>query len=485
MIITVLTALTTVVKNNYIQTKAAASINYYEIYKQEIQNYVEAGTLQSWHLEFLDQPYYYSCFMKWREDISQVVSLSKTQVQTQVTQAKNKKILTKAEDYYNKTSIPLEELEINKTIGIDFTMERTYFIWTSQFYPHLDFRLQEITINNKTYQLDIMGGSEPHLERTQSLLQDQYVILEKNIQLNFTIIGGIHDCYSTGNVVPYGYFHQDNEIKVTGWKARNLETNELLASNNETITFNVPGDPTEDYYSASQLITHQIDNIKKIKTISEYDEENEKYNHFIYFNSNVEIDDMYRINLGYLIEDSRADEWLTSDEVGSYALNMARYSGIKKGNYEVEGKTFNYELQINAEGDWHVFELPEKDLDEYPNLDQIYYLRICYISPTYNENTMLDCFFGSLLSMPMDESYMESEDYIWKFGEAEEEPITNPDDENKNGEDDKKDDDKSETSDKNLIEKLGTVGSIILGLGIFYLLYCLIHFIIRLFRRKR
>lgn len=400
--------------------------------------------------------------------------LTEPQLQSEITKASNRKRLTMADNSVEYSNLPISDLGINRTIGIRFSFDATFFIWTSQFVPHLEYRLTEITINNKIYDLTNMGNGEKHLDKEYSLRQDQHFMMEENKQVNFTTIGGFHECDDFNEPYKYGYYHQEKEIKVSGWKAHDLASGELIATNSEVITFYMPGDPTEEFYFATKLITHQSESLNKIKALTKYDEITEEYKHFIYFNTDIPLAKIYRIDIGYYLDETyEVDKGLITKEFGTTGFDVTRYEGLKEGEFIIDNKTFQYELELSIDGYWDYYKIYEEELyeTELTQITEVNYFKIGHISVDYNAHTVLDdTFSGSPMGMFQDE-ISDVTTYIWKFGEVEEDPDDIPividDDEDKKD----NDTDKKENLLMNTIDKIGIIGSSVLGLILIYIIY--------------
>jgi len=420
-----------------------------------VEELVEDGKLPEWHLKYKDYYTYQIIFLKYYESsdesyLEYFASITEERMQTLYGwyNDDNEEWM----DLLTKLSIPVSSVKANKTIGMMFDGQFTWLIWTSEYIPYELLNLKSVTIeeNGKdvTYSnKEITGGCE-HING-DGFFEATFSVYfpEKNLQFNKTPIAGFHECGS--GVYSYGVeVEGKSEFIIKGWEAEldHLWGGEEIdpegvydfKSTNE-ITFDLKEKIKYEGNPVTQLSTMVYVVITDCEAQSVYDLGFGGYKHYVYFNTSIDLEAVYRVDVGYTL---LADDviWaaqlfdepktrtlkksLSEDKDRGGIFNLFNYQGLTVGNFssnEKNAKTYKYRLMLNYnEDNWELDELVNITESNYKRIDefQIFRLNFVHNGKEYDQEIQMDTVSGETKKIYNRDLVLDTTTPIWKFKET-------------------------------------------------------------------
>lgn len=417
-----------------------------------VEELVDDGTLPEWHLKHKHYSIYQVIFLKYYESDTEgmmeyFASITEDHMHTLFGwyTADNAEWL----DLLTKLSIPVESVKANKTIGMMFDGDTTWLIWTSEYIPYELLNLKSVTIEEDgkdiTYSNKEITGGCDHIngdgffETTFSLY-----FPEDNIQFNKTPIAGFHECGS--GTYSYGVeVEGKSEFIIKGWEAEldHLWGGEELdpegiydfKSTNE-ITFDLKEKIKYKGNPVTQLSTMVYVDITDCEAQSIYDVGFGGYKHYVYFNTSIDLEAVYRVDVGYTL---LADDviWaaqlfdepktrtlkksLSEDKERGGIFNLFNYQGLTVGNFrsnEKHAKTYKYRLMLNYnEDNWELDELVNITESNYKRIDEFQIFRINFVhnGKEYDQEIQMDTVSGETKKIYNRDLVLDTTTPIWKF----------------------------------------------------------------------
>lgn len=438
----------------YAATPTNGVHHMYEDICKEVENLVEKGILNSFHLKYYKSPYYQIPYYKFKgnsELFNMWKGYSETQLKYQMSMYEDdQKFWT---NFNNNLKVPVESLERNQAVGMYFDGIQLNFIWTSEYLPIEGYNLQSITLNGVTYKQQEITGKCQHLNGDplfEITTFDCYP--EINLQLNMTPIAGFCFCTFDNQLFSYGPGLEDTVFNISGFTANldpfyygveigqedtELGTEYKIISNDQK-QFQFNESCLYQKNAMIQAMTHCYVEITDIECQSVFVLNFGGYEHSVFFNTDLELDDIYRVDVNYsLASDQKA--WynfvaasgsmdvaksLTPKTASGGFLGLSTYQGVKKGTFrsnEKEGKTYQYQLFLNYDADgWNFFK-GGQDESKYTNVHDFKILRMnfLYKGQVLNCEIQMDCIDGNTLSIfdpgvisDVDSSYWQFKDTV-------------------------------------------------------------------------
>lgn len=432
------------------QTRSTNEHDFYSEIVNEVTNYVNDGTLERFHLNYMTESCYQIPYMKFRNNISYWSSLSESQIKTIFNRYyENSKEFI---GIMQNLQAPVYYLQKDQAIGFYFDGIFLNFLWTSEYLPIETFNLQSITLNGIKYDQQILDKGCSHMIGDGMFeLTSTYAYPEKNIQLNMTPIGGFHYCKTTDEVIPYGVGLAMKTFEVTGFEANydsiqnGLEPGEedeyfgseykVISTDNKTFSFSQYPDYQKN--AMMQLSSHCYIEIKDIECQTVFRVNFGGYQHSVYFNTPLDLDDVYRVDVSYNLA-SDEKPWynfiaatgsmdvvksLTPETASGGFLGLSTYQGLQEGTFKsnVDGsKTYQYCLLLNYDADgWNIFK-GGQDESKYTNVHNFKILRMnfLYKGQEIDCEVKMDEIEGENLSLFDKETILNVESPIWEFKEV-------------------------------------------------------------------
>ena len=427
--------------------------NLYKELGEDVESKVDAGILEQFHLKYAYVEYYQKQYYNFRQSESKLqywANLSEEDVTFAMDM-----IASSQKDLVNvakNLKMPMSNLERNQALGMYFDGQILYFLWTSEYLPIETYNLQSLTLNGITYNQQELTGlceclnGDGLFETTFS-----YGIGSRNIQLNQTPIGGYHKCLEDNSIKEYGIGLKINEYNITGFTA-NLDPilegveiegaedilgTEYKITSNDVKTFKFSEKPLYEQNAMMQLSSHCYIEIEDIECQTTFGLNFGGYEHAVYFNTPLDLDDVYRVDVSYnLASDNKP--WynfiaaegnmdvvksLTPMTATGGFLGLSTYQGLTEGEFksiEDDEKSYQYRLHLNYDADgWNLFK-GGQDESKYTNVHDFKILRMnfLYKGQEIECEVKMDEIEGNTLSIFDKEAILNVESPIWEFKET-------------------------------------------------------------------
>lgn len=316
--------------------------------------------------------------------------------------------------------IDVGALEQNKYLGLYYdsfagnnTKEsRLYLCWTSEYMTITNATILQFTENGRTYGLyssktDLYNknGNWP------STMSKEYP--EENLIIHMTPIGGISNGQSFGIPLKRNYKFENFYYGQEG-------TYQAIGQCNQKMEFDLGIIPSNDGKNSLQLVTHAYEIIKDCEAQSFTDLfAYGGTGHFVYFNLNIPVDKIYRVDVKYKITNDNRSWWdfwrpyeehlirksLTTERVRGGIFNFAEFQGLEEGQYRStidERKTYRFRLHLNYDDDaWNLFETKPIYEADYKRISKFEILRMNYVSDntTFDVKIKMDTVEGDTLNI--------------------------------------------------------------------------------------
>lgn len=439
-----------------VATTYAQTYNEQERIAHEIEDDVEDGYLPEWHLNYKNYPYYqkiYLKFCKTEERLNYFGSLTETRLRELFN------MYIGDTQFWNQIvrnlKLDLEDLETNATIGIYFDGQFVYLIWTSEYIPNELINLKSVTytINGHTETVTngiMINGVCEHMQGDSifELTESLYIMgqnQEVKCQLNMTPIMSYHKCGSdiTGYGVPLeGY----KVFTINNWTAEldhtcreeddDPENYYTFDSDGSEVTFRLSEAIKYEGNPVYQLSTHVYVTITDCICQSYYDLNFGGYQHFVYFNTNLDLEKVYRVDCAYTLladdeiwaaklltgrKDQIIHKSLSEDKARGGFLDLTRYQGLTDGDFssnDLGSKHYRYRLMLNYdESNWDISEILETTESDYKRVEEFYVLRLdfLYEGEELDMEIYMDAIGGDDLKIYNRELVLDTTSAVWKF----------------------------------------------------------------------
>lgn len=437
----------------YAATPTTGTHHLFEDICGEVEALVKNGTLPSFHLQYYKSPYYQIPYYKFKQD-TELFNFWKGYTEAQI---KSKMSMYEADQKFwvnfNKNlKVPIESLSRNQAVGMYFDGTQLNFIWSSEYLPIEGYNLQSITLNDVTYKQQEITGKCQHLNGDplfETTTFDCYP--EINLQLNMTPIAGFCFCKQDNQLFSYGPGLESTIFKVTGFSSNldpfyfgveygkedtELGTEYKIVSNDQK-QFKFNESCLYQKNAMIQSMTHCYVEIADIECQSVFSLNFGGYEHAVYFNTDLNLDDIYRVDVNYSLASDQKPWYnfiaasgsmdvaksLTPKTASGGFLGLSTYQGVKKGTFrfnEKEGKTYQYQLFLNYDADgWNIFK-GGPDESKYTNVHNFKILRMnfLYRGQVLNCEIQMDCIDGNTLSIFDPKVISDVNSSYWQFKET-------------------------------------------------------------------
>lgn len=411
------------------------------IINQRVQN----GTLPAFHLKYVNYPFYYSIYNKWGID-GGMSNMTEKELISMLKQYGSDSGMWV--DIIDNLDVPVEALEPNMALGSYFDGKNVYLLWSSEFIPFEDFSLLSLTLEHEGKTKVIKN--EPQVSECPALNGDLQFELtyyshypELNLQLNVTPIltyvyyEGYKEVCKTGAT----FLDGAKDFKVLGWTAG------LVYEEDETYTHSVTTDVEFNFTEpfkyggkpVGQFQSHKYIEITDCIAQSSYDVVFGGYKHYVYFNTPIDMDQIYRVDVSYklladdaiwtkkLFDDPKTRKVIKSLSAGKVKgglFNLASYEGLSEGNFasnEKDNHSYKYRLMLNYnEENWDVsewFHIMEAD---YKRVDEFYIFRMNFVyqGEEFDMPVNMDTVSGVTKKIYDRDQVLDTSSTIWKFKET-------------------------------------------------------------------
>ena len=424
----------------------------YEETCEEIEQLVDEGVLNEFHLKYYENPYYQVPYIKFKN-----ANLLETKWYTEDEAGIKQLVESYTTDneifvkFINNLKTPVSSLAPNQALGIYYDGTCLNFLWSSEYLPFEDYNLQSITLNGETLRNgEIVNGNCTHINGDAIFeLTDKYYLPKNNIQLNMTPIGGFClNCIENDEYCSYGYGLDITTFNISGFTA-NFDPfyhgidfgteDEVLGTEYKIVstdqhTFKLDKSCKEQKKSVLKSKNHCYIEIKDVECQTKFDLGFGGYMHCVYFNTSINLDFIYRVDVNYnlasddkpfynfIAKDGSMDvaKSLSPEIANGGFLGLGRYQGLTTGTFrsiQDNSKVYKYRLILNYDADgWNIFKGGE-DESKYTNVHKFRMLRMNFIynGEQYEEEIQMDAIEGDTLSFFDKEEIINVDSNYWEF----------------------------------------------------------------------
>ena len=411
----------------------------------EVRSYVAQGKLDDWHLEMMVWDGYvcfYNKMVKFSDDFEHFASISEEQMWTYVTWYQNKWDETWT-DIMDNIDIWPEYLEQNKILGIYWDSYFSgledegylYLVWVSHYTPSEFVTITEFKESGKTYKLYDDKAAQENLDANWKM-SDEFHFSNADLTLHITPIGGISDGKSFGIPLKRNYSFESFKYEVDDahWLKDVDPTNKFGGKVEDKVKFDLGTTPKQDGNNILQLVTHGYEIIEDCEAQSYYDLNFGGYKHEVYFNLNVEVDKIYRVDVSYKVT-NQDKEWyefwkpddqhqvtksLTTERESGGFFGLSKYQGFKQGNYKStkdDNKSYKYKLHLNYDDHaWKLFRGGDLNESAYERISNFQILRINFLvdNEVYDVAVKMDTVDGKTLNIFSGDLIMDTDTVGYK-----------------------------------------------------------------------
>ena len=428
----------------------ATSGIYYDTLN-ELQEYIDAGTLPSWHSHYIADGYYQLFYRKMCSNGLTNSFKNYTEDQIKSYMAMYRTVYSDFKELLENLKVPVYALKQNQAVSIYFDGQFLYLITATKYVAKDTFNLQSVTINGVTYNQKEIVSSDPHLNGNGLFELTTYYLNAGpyDLQLNCSVIGEFHDCKDSGKREYVGVPLM-NSYHIEGF-TYNLDpiqngvdpsrtdielgtTYKIVAEEDRTFSFSEA--PTYGK-SMMKIISHAVVDIKDVECQSYYQLNNNSFNHYVWFNTDLPMDHVYRVDVSYDLDSDEnklyeflfkngpknVTKTLTDEQVSGGFLNLSTFAGIEEGSFKNNrpGATeYKYQLHLNYNSNgWNLFSNP-CDEGSYTNVHNFKMLRLAYTidGEEISGDAVMDEIDGKTLNIFSRDTITNSESSIWKFKET-------------------------------------------------------------------
>ena len=333
----------------------------------------------------------------------------------------------------------VQYLEPNKYLGLFWDSYANgnsndgflYLCWTSPYYTNKSNTILQFTESNTKYNL--YSSVDDMNKNNGNWLSSSYKEYPSyNLNLYMTPIGGIKDGKSFGIQLKRTYSFSSIKYGYEG-------TNRVVGQISESIQFDLGHTPENNGKNAMQLCTHGYEIIKECEAQSFFDLfAYGGYGHFVYFNTTIAIDKIYRVDVSYMIlndnkpwyqfflpdDEHKITKSLTAERVSGGIFGLYKFQGFEEGSYQStkdSGTNYKYKLHLNYDDDaWNIFEGKEYYEADYRRISKFRILRLNYMvdNEIYDVPVKMDTIEGDTLFILDPDLILDTESAYYQFKNA-------------------------------------------------------------------
>ena len=343
-------------------------------------------------------------------------------------------------DILTNIDIEPQYLDPDRVLGLyyDGTTESgesyLYLIWTSKYLPSEFMTIKQMNVNGEIIR---QYDSTPKVGEGKWLNSDYYHFSDCNLSLYRTPIAGFDNNQKFGLDLKQKYFFMNLEIGLDKamYGADPDPKGEYDIHIDGGISFDLGKTPKKDGVKLFQMVTHAYKIIKDCEAQSHFDFGFGGYEHWVFFNTTITIDRIYRVDVSYTLtsdnkswyqfwlenDDVDVMKSLTSDRSSNGFFNLGNYVGFKEGEFKSnksDTKTYKYKLHLNYDDQaWDFFDWSGYVEADYKRVKNFKILRMNYVvdDKTYDVAIDMDTVDGNTLSIVDPELIDSTSSASWKI----------------------------------------------------------------------
>ena len=402
----------------------------------EVEEYVEEGVLERWHLNYYKTSSYQTFFYKMvkfnssSSGLTYFASLSEAQLTRLISWYSSSQDET-WNYILSNLDIDPTQLEPDTYLGLywdsyaygNSNLAYLYLIWVSRYTPSEFVTITSFIESNKVYNLYDTKQDEKNLNANW-LDSSYYHIKDYNLTLHITPIAGIETSGNFGIELKQKYNFQGFTYSLDkGQFLTDPDPDNSLfgGSCKDEMIFDLGETPKNDGKNSMQLWTHAFSYITDCEAQSVYDPLFGGYKHLVHFNLSIDPDKVYRVDTKYTISNNNKSWYqfwladnihtilksLTPDKSRGGILGLFNYQGFSEGSYASANNpsiVYKYELLLDYDDEawrWKIFTGQEYKESDYKVIDEFQILRINYLidNTTYDVPIKMDTIEGSTYSI--------------------------------------------------------------------------------------
>lgn len=427
---------------SHLQINAAT---FHEDIVSEVTYYVEQGKLPAYHSSLSSdsgyQTYYTKRVRTAKDKEAGLAYLAQQSYQDTLTVITWYRNMTNEvwQDILLNLDIEAQYLDPNKILGlywdsrISKSFSYMYLVWTTEYLPTEFMTIHDIVINNKKYSQ--YESNSDSIGKAQWYDSDYYHFPNNNLTIHKTPLGGFEQNKEFG--IPLMQKYKVTYINAGIDKKQYLADPDPKGNYNikfsSSIEFDLGQVPKKDGIKLCQLVTHAYEIIKDGEVQSFFDLGFGGYIHQAVFNTTIQIDKIYRVDVSYTLSSENKSWWqiwlntkevfvtksLTAERVSGGFFNLFSYQGFKEGSFasNIKGsKYYKYKLHLNYdEGCWNIFDNPPYYEADYKMVKQFKILRMNYLADNqvYDVAIKMDTIDGDTLSIVDKELILDTDSILW------------------------------------------------------------------------
>ncbi len=411
----------------------------------EVSNYVSQGKLPAFHNEISNDSGYQNFYTKMVRTES-----NKNEALAYLSTHSRGEILNIISNYQNEANeiweniltnldIEAQYLDPNKILGIywDSRIQRDWcyldLIWTSEYIPSEFMTITDLTINGKKYkQYDNLTDTYQDANWFDT---DYYHFPDTNLTIHKTPICGYEKDVLFG--VPLMQKYKVTSLNAGIDKKQYFNDPDPKGIYNLSITSEIEFDlgrvPKKDGVKLCQLVSHAYEIIKDCEVQSYFDIAFGGYIHKVHFNTSIDIDRIYRVDVAYTLS-SENKSWyqfwletkerevvksLTTKRVSQGLFGLFKYQGFKEGSFQSNQKNskyYKYELHLNYNDDaWNFFNGKSFQEADYKIIKKFKIFRMNFLADetVYDVAIKMDTVDGDTLSIVDRNLILDTDSTLW------------------------------------------------------------------------
>lgn len=346
----------------------------------------------------------------------------------------------------DNVDMEIKYLEPNKYLGLFWDSYANgkkddgylYLCWTSPYYTNTSNTILQFTESNIKYNL-YSSTDEMNKNKGNWLSSSCKSYPSFNLNLYMTPIGGIKDGQNFGIKLKRSYSFSNIKFGYEG-------TNRVVGQISEEMKFDLGHVPENNGKNAMQLCTHGYEIIKECEAQSFFDLlAYGGYGHFVYFNTTIQIDKIYRVDVSYMIlnddkpwyqfflpdDEHKITKSLTAEKVSGGIFGLYKFQGFEEGSYQStkdSATNYKYKLHLNYDDDsWNIFEGKEFHEADYRRISKFKILRLNYLvdGEVYDVPIKMDTIEGDTLFILDPDLILDTETGYYRFKNAIDDFFTN------------------------------------------------------------
>ena len=414
--------------------------------QEEIKQYVAEGKLEDWHLEMMVWDGYITFYNKcvhFNQHFDRFAEITEDEIWWYITMYQN---------HWNETweyvidnlDIWPEYLEQDTILGLYwdsyFCGEEDegylYLIWVSHYTPSEFVTITEFKESGKIYKLYDDLTAQKDLDANWET-SDEFHFSNADITLHITPVGGFRDGESFGVPLKRKYKFEGFTYGIDdGEYSYEVDPeNKFGGKCEDVVNFDLGLVPKQDGQNALQLVTHGYTIIKNCEAQSYYDLNFGGYKHEVYFNTSIDIDKIYRVDVSYKVT-NQDKEWyefwkpddehqvtksLTTERVNGGFFGLSKYQGFEEGNYQSTRNSstrYKYKLHLNYDDDgWKIFRGSDLKEGDYERISNFEILRLNFLvdNEIYDIKVAMDQIDSNKLNILHPDLIMDADSGLFKF----------------------------------------------------------------------